>query len=67
MVRGDTNLVQWEELQEAALLKITTLCIAARLPILRYYDPEYPALLETDVLDFAIAGILSNNFRDTSS
>jgi len=32
--------------------------------ILKHYDPDRPALLETDASDFAIAGILSQKFKD---
>jgi len=33
-------------------------------PIPRHYDPNRPALVETDASDFAIAGILSQKFND---
>jgi len=66
-----TNLLRqeiefnWGEGQEAAFLKITVLFTSGKTPILRHYDPDRPALLETDVLDFAIAGILSQKFKDS--
>jgi hypothetical protein len=34
-----------------------------KTPILRHYDPDRPALLETDASDYAIAGILSQKFK----
>jgi hypothetical protein len=48
----------WGEEQEAAFLKITEKFLSGKTPILRHYDPDRPALLETDAMDFAIAGIL---------
>jgi hypothetical protein len=54
----------WGEAQEAAFLKITVLFLSGKTPILRHYDPDRPALLETDASDFAIAGILSQKFED---
>jgi hypothetical protein len=50
---------KWGEAQEAAFLKITILFVSGKTPILRHYDPDRPALLETDASDFAIAAILS--------
>jgi len=44
-------------------IKITILFTSRRTPILRHYDPDRPALLETDASDFAIAGILSQKFE----
>jgi len=55
---------EWGEAQEAAFLKITILFTSGKTPILRHYDPDRPALLETDASDFAIAGILSQKFED---
>jgi len=56
--------VEWGEAQEAAFLKITILFVSGKTPILRHYDPDRPALLETDPSEFAIAGILSQKFED---
>jgi hypothetical protein len=47
------------EAQESAFLKITILFTSGKTPILRHYDPDRPALLETDGSDLSIAGILS--------
>jgi hypothetical protein len=52
------------EAQEAAFLKITVLFLSGKTPISRHYDPDRPALLETDASDFAIAGIVSQKFED---
>jgi hypothetical protein len=45
-------------------LKITICFTSGTTPILRHYDPERRALLETDASDFAIAGVLSQIFED---
>ena len=63
LLRQDVNF-QWGEAQEAAFLKVIILFISGKTPILKHYDPDRPALLETDASDFAIAGILSQKFED---
>jgi len=63
LLRQDVKF-EWGQSQEAAFLKITILFASGKTPILRHYDPERPALLETDASDFAIAGILSQKFED---
>jgi hypothetical protein len=63
LVRQDIKF-GWGEAQEAAFLKITILFTSGKTPILRHYDPDRPALLESDASDFAIAGILSQKFED---
>jgi len=70
IVSSITNLLrqdfkfEWGEAQEAAFINITIVFTSGKIPILRHYDPEKPALLETDASDFAIAGILSQKFMD---
>jgi len=54
----------WGEDQEAAFLKIRTLFTSSKTPILRHYDPDRPALLESDASQFAIAAILSQKFEN---
>jgi len=63
LLRQDVEF-RWGESQEAAFLKVTILFTSGKTPILRHYDPNRPALLETDASDFAIAGILSQKFED---
>jgi len=63
LLRQDTKF-EWGEAQEAAFLKVTILFTSGKTPILRHYDPDRPALLETEASDFAIAGILSQKFKD---
>ena len=55
---------RWGKAQEVAFLKVTMLFTSGKTPKLRHYDPERPALLETDASDFAIAGILSQKFKN---
>jgi len=64
LLRGFNRVIIWGETQEAAFLKITILVTSGKTPILRHYDPDRPALVERDVSDFAIAGILSPKFED---
>jgi len=63
LLRQHVNF-QWGEAQEAAFLKVVILFTSGKTPILKHYDPDRPALLETDASDFAIAGILSQKFAD---
>jgi len=55
---------QWGEAQEAAFLTDTILFTSRKTPILRHYDLDRPALLETDASYCAIASILSQKFED---
>jgi hypothetical protein len=55
----------WGEAKEVALLKITMLFTSGKSPILRHYNPDRPALLETDASDFAIAGSFSPRFKNS--
>ena len=64
LLRGTTTTIQWGKPQEAAFLKIVVLFTSGKTPILRHYDPNRPALVETDASDFAVAGILSQKFED---
>jgi len=63
LLRQDVNF-EWGEAQEAAFLKVVILFTSGKTPITKHYDPDRPALLETDASDFAIAGILSQKFED---
>jgi len=63
LLQQDTKF-EWGQAQEAAFLKVTILFTSGKTPILRHYDSDRPALLETDASDFAIAGILSQKFED---
>ena len=64
LLHGKTKDINWGEAQEAAFLKITILFTSGKTPIVRHYDLNRPALVETDTSDFAIAGVLSQKFED---
>jgi len=64
LLKGHQQTIIWGKSQEAAILKITILFTSRKRPIPRHYDPNRPALVETDASDFAIAGILSQKFND---
>jgi len=64
LLRGPETTIVWGQPHEAAFLKIVVLYTSGKAPILRHYDPSRPALVETDALDLAIAGILSQKFED---
>jgi hypothetical protein len=49
--------------QEAASLKTVICFTSGKTPILRYYDLDRPALVETDASDFVIEAVLSQNFN----
>jgi len=61
---GETNNIVWKESQEAAFLKIVILFTSGKTPILRHYNSNRPALVETDASDIAIAGIPSQKSED---
>jgi len=63
LLRQDVNF-HWGQAHEAAFLKIVILFTLGKTPIFKHYDPDSPALLETDASDFAIASILSQKFED---
>jgi len=54
-----TKEIIWGDTQEATFLKITILFTSGKSPLVRHYDSNQPALVETDASDFAIASILS--------
>jgi hypothetical protein len=64
LLRENDKNIFWGDAQQAAFLKITVLFTSGKTPILRHCDPERLALVETDVSNFAIAGILSHKFND---
>jgi hypothetical protein len=49
----------WGPEQESAFLKLKILFHTDNTPIMRHFNPEWPAILETDASDFAISGVLS--------
>jgi len=63
LLRQDVKF-EWGEAQDAAFLKIVILFTSGKTPTLKHYDPDRPALLETDASNFAISSILSQKFED---
>jgi len=45
-------------------VKITILFTSGVTPIMRHFDQNRPAMIETDTSDFAIGAILSKKFKD---
>jgi len=64
LLRGNSKEFNFGEAQEASFLKIVVLFTSGMTPILRHFDQERPALIETDALDFAIGAVLSPMFED---
>jgi len=64
LLRGKTKDITWGDAQEAAFLKIPVIFTSGKTTILRHYDPNRPALVETDASDFAIAAILLQKFEN---
>jgi len=64
LLRGDGKNFVFGDAQEAAFLKITVLFTSGATPIMRHFDQNRPAMIETDASDFAIGAILSQKFED---
>jgi len=64
LLKGDGKNFVFGEAQEAAFLKITILFTSGATPIMRHFDQDRPAMIETDASDFAIGAILSQKFED---
>jgi hypothetical protein len=64
LLKGNGKDFQFREAQEAAFLKVVVLFTSGNTPILRHFDQERPALIETDASDFAIGAVLSQKFED---
>jgi len=64
LLRGKDPAILCGNALQAAFQKITILFTSGKTPLLRHYNPNRPALVETDASDFAIAGILSQKFDD---
>jgi len=63
LLRGDGKNFVFGEAQKAAFLKITILFTSGATPIMRHFDQDRPAMIETDASDFAIGAILSQKIR----
>jgi len=64
LLRGDGKNFHFAEAQEAAFHKIVVLFTSGNTPILRHFDQDRPAMIETDASDFAIGAVLSQKFED---
>ena len=64
LLRGDGKNFNFGEAQEAAFFKIVVLFASGNTPILRHFDQDRPAMIETDASDFAIGAVLSQKFED---
>ena len=64
LLRGNRKDLHFGEAQEAAFLKIVILFTSGKTPILRHFDVDRPALIETDSSDFALGAVLSQKFED---
>jgi hypothetical protein len=64
LLKGNGKDLSFGSAQEAAFLKIVVLFTSGYTPILRHFDQERPALIETDASDFAIGAVLSQKFED---
>jgi hypothetical protein len=60
--KNNPKQFNWGPEQEAAFYKI--LILFANTPVMRHFDPEIPAQVETDSSDFALGGVLSQKFED---
>jgi len=64
LLRGMEKDITWGDAQESAFHKITILFTFGKTQILRHYDCNRPALVETDASDLAVPGVLSPTFED---
>jgi hypothetical protein len=61
-LKGDPKKFKWGPEQNTAFARLKTLFHSDNTPIMRHFDPEKPAILETDSSDFAISGVLSQHY-----
>jgi len=64
ILRGDGKDFHFAEAQEAASLKMVVLLTSGKTPILRHFDQDRPAIIETDASHCAIGAVLSQKFED---
>jgi hypothetical protein len=63
-LKGDRKNFNFGEAQKAAYYKICILFAAENTPILRHYEEDRPAMVETDASDYAMGAVLSQHFED---
>ena len=63
-LKGDGKNFVFGEAQKAAYYKICILFAQENTPILRHYEEDRPATVETDASDYAMGAVLSQRFED---
>jgi transposase InsO family protein len=63
-LKGDGKNFSFGDAQKAAYYKICILFASENTPILRHYEEDRPAIIETDASDFAMGAVLSQKFED---
>jgi hypothetical protein len=64
-LKGDGKNFEFGETQKAAYYKICILLAAENTPILRHYEEDRPAMVETDISDYAMGAVSSQRFEDS--
>jgi hypothetical protein len=64
ILKGDGKNFEFGEAQKAAYYKICILFATQNTPILRHYEEDRPAMVETDTSHYAMGAILSQHFED---
>ena len=54
---------EWQSTPEIEQAQMQLLHAFTTAPVLRHFDPEEPAIVETDASDFALGGILSQKYE----
>ena len=57
------NANNWETSPEIEQVQKQLVTVFTTAPVLRYFDPEIPAIVETDASDFALGGILAQHHK----
>jgi hypothetical protein len=63
-LKGDGRNFHWGPEQEGAFLKLKVLFHEENTPIMRHYDPDRSAIVETDSSDFTLGAVLSQQHED---
>ena len=64
LMKGDGKDYDWGTEQEKAFKELNEMFHQDNTPIMRHYEGELPAIVETDSSDFALGAILSQRFPD---
>jgi hypothetical protein len=63
-LKGDGKNFEFAEAQKAAYYKICIIFVIENTPILRHYEEDRLATVETDASDYAMEAVLSQRFED---